>query len=123
MGPLTTFATTNGLDATSTTDLGVNEATGNPNDIGKFKIPSLKNISIRPPFMHDGRFATLEEVIDHYSSGVQNHSSLITPLVNSSGQVGQFNFTQEEKEALIAFLNTLTDEQMINDEKYSDPFN
>lgn len=123
MGPLTTFATTNGLDAISTTDLGVNEATGNPNDIGKFKIPSLKNISIRPPFMHDGRFATLEEVIDHYSSGIQNHSSLITPLVNSSGQVGQFNFTQAEKEALIAFLNTLTDEEMINDEKYSDPFN
>lgn len=122
MGPLTTFATTNGLDAFSTNDLGVNEATGNPNDIGKFKIPSLKNIAIRPPFMHDGRFATLEEVIEHYSSGVQNHANLISPLVNDNGEVGQFNFTQEEKDALIAFLNTLTDEQMINDEKYSDPF-
>lgn len=121
--PLTSFATTNGIDATSTTDLGVNEATGNPNDIGKFKVPSLKNIAIRPPFMHDGRFATLEEVIDHYSSGIQNHPSLITPLVNDNGEVGQFNFTQVEKDAIIAFLNTLTDEQMINDEKYSDPFN
>lgn len=122
LGPLTTFATTNGLDAISTDDLGVNEATGNPNDIGKFKIPSLKNIAIRAPFMHDGRFTTLEEVIEHYSSGIQNHSSLISPLVNDNGEVGQFNFTQEEKDALVAFLNTLTDEQMINDEKYSNPF-
>lgn len=122
-GPLTSFATSNGLDPTSTTDLGVNEATGNPNDIGKFKFPSLKNISIRPPYMHDGRFATLEEVIEHYSSGIQNHANLISPLVNPDGEVGQFNFSEEEKEALIAFLNTLTDSQMMADEKYSDPFN
>ncbi|BAO74496.1 cytochrome-c peroxidase [Winogradskyella sp. PG-2] len=121
-GPLTSFSTTNGIDATSSTDLGVNETTGNPNDIGKFKVPSLKNISIRPPYMHDGRFTTLIEVIDHYSSGIKNHPSLITPLVNDNGDVGQFNFTQEEKDALVAFLNTLTDEQMLSDEKYSDPF-
>ncbi|MHA7101495.1 cytochrome-c peroxidase [Roseivirga pacifica] len=118
----TTFATINGLDTNSTTDLGVNETTGNPNDIGKFKAPSLRNIAIRPPYMHDGRFATLEDVINHYSSGIQNHSNLASPLVNSSGQVGQFNLTEAEKNALIAFLNTLTDDQMLNDEKYSDPF-
>ncbi|APG65633.1 cytochrome-c peroxidase [Tenacibaculum todarodis] len=122
LGPLTTFTTTNGLDATSTTDLGVNETTGNPNDIGKFKIPSLKNIAIRPPYMHDGRFATLEEVVEHYSSGIQNHQNLISPLVNSNGEVGQFNFTQQEKDALVAFLKTLTDNQMLSDEKYSNPF-
>ncbi|WOI23986.1 cytochrome-c peroxidase [Nonlabens ulvanivorans] len=120
--PLSTFATSNGLDTTSTIDLGVNEATGNPNDIGKFKVPSLKNIAIRSPYMHDGRFTSLEEVVNHYSNGIQNHSSLISPLVNSSGQVGQFNFTQAEKEALVAFLKTLTDDQMINDVKYSNPF-
>lgn len=119
---LSTFATSNGLDATSTTDLGVNEATGNPNDIGKFKVPSLKNIAIRPPFMHDGRFATLDEVIEHYSTGIQNHPNLISPLVNQNGQVGQFNFTPSEKEALVAFLHTLTDDQMLNDEKYANPF-
>ena len=73
--------------------------------------------------MHDGRFATIEEVIEHYSSGIQNHPNLIPPLVNDNGQVGHFNFTQEEKEALVAFLNTLTDDQMLNDEKYSNPFN
>ena len=121
-GPLTSFATSNGLDATSTTDLGVNESTGNLRDVGKFKFPSLKNIAIRPPYMHDGRFASLEEVIEHYSSGIQNHPNLITPLVNSDGEVGQFNFSQEEKDALVAFLNTLTDNQMLTDEKYSNPF-
>ena len=72
--------------------------------------------------MHDGRFATLEEVIDHYSSGIQNQHNLIAPLVNSKGQVGQFNFTQAEKDALIAFLNTLTDNQMLINEKYNNPF-
>lgn len=120
--PLTTFATSNGLDATSTTDLGVSEATGNTNDTGKFKFPSLKNIGVRPPYMHDGRFATLMEVVEHYSSGIQNHQNLITPLVNDAGEVGQFNFNQEEKNALVAFLNTLTDNDMLTDEKYSNPF-
>ncbi len=120
-GP-TTFATTNGLDETSSEDLGINESTGNPNDIGKFKVPSLKNIAIRPPYMHDGRFATLEEVIEHYSSGIKNHPNLISPLVNANGEVGHFNFSQAEKEALIAFLKTLTDDQMLTDEKYSNPF-
>jgi len=121
-GSLRTFATTNGLDIISTTDLGVNETTGNPNDIGKFKVPSLKNIAIRPPYMHDGRFASLEEVIDHYSSEIQNHPNLISPLVNSNGEVGQFDFTQAEKDALVAFLHTLTDNQMLTDEKFNNPF-
>lgn len=117
-----TFATTNGIDAVSITDLGVSETTNNPADIGKFKVPSLKNIAVTSPYMHDGRFATLEEVVDHYSSGIQNHQNLRPPLVNSNGVVGQFNFTQEEKNALIAFLKTLTDVEMLTDEKYSNPF-
>ncbi len=121
-GQLTTFATSNGLDAVSTIDLGVGEATGNMNDNGKFKVPSLKNIAIRPPYMHDGRFTTLDEVIEHYSSGIKNHPNLIAPLVNDSGEVGQFEFTQSEKEALVAFLKTLTDIDMLTDEKFSDPF-
>ncbi len=121
-GQLTTFATTNGLDAISTSDFGVRESTGNTNDTGKFKFPSLKNIAVRAPYMHDGRFATLEAVIDHYSSGVKNHSSLISPLISTSGQVGQFNFTATEKAALVAFLNTLTDNTMLTDPKYSNPF-
>lgn len=120
-GP-TTDATTNGLDGASVDDLGIFETTGNMNDIGKFKVPSLVNIAIRPPYMHDGRFATLDEVMEHYSTGIQNHPSLIPPLVNDNGEVGNFNFTTEEKNAIIAFLNTLTDETLRTDEKYSDPF-
>lgn len=119
---LATFATSNGLDATSTDDLGVGSTTGRSRDDGKFKVPSLVNIAIRPPYMHDGRFATLEEVIEHYSSGIQNHPNLINPLVNEDGEVGQFDFTEAEKDALIAFLKTLTDSQMLADEKYNDPF-
>ncbi len=73
--------------------------------------------------MHDGRFANLEQVIDHYSSGIQLHPNLRAPLLDSNGQAFQFNFNEEEKQALIAFLNTLTDHEMLADEKYSDPFN
>jgi len=61
-------------------------------------------------------------VIEHYSTGIQNHPSLPTPLVNTNGEVGNFNFTEEEKSALVAFLNTLTDNEMLLDEKYKDPF-
>ncbi len=122
-GPFgTTTATTNGLDATSTTDLGINETTGNPNDIGKFKAPSLRNIAVRPPYMHDGRFASLEDVLEHYSSGIQNHANLMPPFISVNNEVGTFNFSEEQKYAIIAFLETLTDEDMLSDEKFSNPF-
>jgi cytochrome c peroxidase len=122
-GPMgTTTSTNNGLDATSSDDLGIFETTNNPNDIGKFKAPSLRNIGIRPPYMHDGRFATLEEVIEHYNSGIQNHVTLSAPLRGSDGNPIQLNLTQAQKDALVAFLNTLTDYEMLSDEKYSDPF-
>ena len=122
-GPIgTTASVNNGLDAESTIDLGVYEATGNPNDIGKFKAPSLINIGARPPYMHDGRFATLEEVMDFYSKGIQPHTNLSPILSGSDGWVNNFNMTQDEKEALVAFLHTLTDETMLTAEKYSDPF-
>jgi len=118
----TTTSTNNGLDLASADDLGIFEATGNSLDIGKFKAPSLINIAIRPPYMHDGRFATLEEVVEHYSTGIKSHPTLTSPLANDNGEAGNFNFTDDEKEALLAFLNTLTDQTLLNDEKYSDPF-
>lgn len=122
-GPLgTTTSINNGLDAVSTTDLGIFETTDNPNDTGKFKAPSLRNIGVRAPYMHDGRFASLEEVVDHYSTGIQNHPNLAPPLKDENENPIRYNFTVSEKAALIAFLNTLTDETMLNDEKYSDPF-
>lgn len=119
----TTNATNNGLDIESTDDLGIFEATDNSNDLGKFKVPSLRNIAVSSPYMHDGRFATLEEVIEHYSTGVQNHPNLASPLIGSDGEPLHFNLNQEEKDALIAFLNTLTDHEMLSDKKYSNPFN
>ncbi|CAM1372952.1 cytochrome-c peroxidase [Tenacibaculum xiamenense] len=122
-GPLgTTTSVTNGLDAVSTDDLGINETTNNANDIGKFKAPSLRNIAIRPPYMHDGRFATLQEVIEFYNSGIQKHMNLRPPLLGSDDNPVRLNLTQAQKDALVAFLETLTDYEMLSDEKYSDPF-
>jgi cytochrome c peroxidase len=115
-------ATVNGLDSDTTEDAGLFERTGNPLDSGRFKSPSLRNIAVTGPYMHDGRFATLEQVIDHYSSGIQAHPNLLPPLSGADGQVNQFNFNEEEKAALLAFLHTLTDEVMLNDVKFSNPF-
>jgi len=116
----TTVATNNGINSNNNGDVGVGETTGDDDDNGKFKVPSLKNIAVTAPYMHNGRFDDLEDVIDHYSNGIEDHDSGI--LVNNNGEVGQFRFTENEKDALIAFLNTLTDNEMLNDEKYSNPF-
>ena len=112
----------NGLDATNTADLGVGGINNNPAQQGLFKSPSLRNIALRAPYMHDGRFATLEEVIDHYSTGVQNNPNLSAPLRQPNGTIKRMNFTPAETVALIAFLNTLTDQSLTEDEKFSDPF-
>lgn len=88
---------------------------------GQFKIPSLRNIALTGPYMHDGRFATLSEVIDHYSHGIKNHPNL-DPKFRFNGQAIKMNITEDEKTALIAFLNTLTDLHLLTDTRYSDPF-
>lgn len=109
----------NGLDM-EYEDQGIGEMNGSSQN-GVFKVPTLRNIALTGPFMHDGRFETLEEVVDHYSNGIQNHPNLSFQL-KQNGQAKAFNFTQGEKDALIAFLNTFTDEVMLTDPKYSDPF-
>lgn len=114
--------TNNGLDANSTDDLGVFEAINNPNFFGTFKVPSLKNIALTAPYMHDGRFASLEEVVEHYNSGVQNHPNLGNALKNANGQPNRLNLTPQQKTDLVNFLKTLTDETIANDAKFSDPF-
>ena len=106
----------NGLDIVYE-DNGLGEITGNPFDDGLFKPPTLRNIAVTGPYMHDGRFATLTEVIEHYSSGVQPH-----PNLDGFLPPGGFNLNATQKAALIAFLNTLTDNQFMTDEKFSDPF-
>ena len=111
----------NGLDAT-TTDAGVGGANGNTAQDGLFKVPSLRNLSDRGPFMHDGRFATLEQVVEHYSTGVQNHPNLSPQLRGPDGQPIRPNFTAAQKAALVAFLHTLDDPGFAQDLKFSDPF-
>ncbi len=111
----------NGLDAT-TTDPGVGGINGNQGQLGLFKVPSLRNLTGRGPYMHDGRFATLEQVIDHYSTGVQNHPNLSPQLRGPNGLPIQPNFTAAQKAALVAFLETLDDPALAVDDKFTDPF-
>lgn len=109
-----------GLEAVIT-DLGVGGVTGNNNDLGRFKVPSLRNIALTAPYMHDGRFATLDEVIEHYNSGVQNNPNLDNRL-RQGNNVRRLNLSDADKQALIDFLNTLTDEEFVSDEKFANPF-
>ncbi len=92
---------------------------------GSFKIPSLRNVALTAPYMHDGRFATLNDVLNHYSGGIKNHKDLsweLSDITNNIQTPKRFNYTTEDKEALIAFLKTLTDYKMISDPKFSNPF-
>ncbi|MEO1412874.1 MAG: cytochrome c peroxidase [Bacteroidota bacterium] len=120
-------AKNNGL-ALAYTDQGKGAFTGRAADRGLFKVPTLRNIAVTGPYMHDGRFATLMEVVNHYSDGVADHPNLHFRLETlDDGQAGEaevlrLDLSQAEKEALVAFLHTLTDEEVLVDEKYSDPF-
>ena len=95
-----------------------------PSNDGKFKASSLRNIALTAPYMHDGRFKTLEEVIEHYSRGVQPHENLGLAFGEQPGDAvtSGFQLTGEQKAALVAFMKTLTDETLISDPKFSDPF-
>jgi cytochrome c peroxidase len=107
----------NGLDS-EFTDLGLGGITGLPQDMGRFKTPSLRNVAVTAPYMHDGRFQTLEEVIDHYDSG-GHPSPTIDP--NMKFTQGGLQLTAQKKQQLIAFLHTLTDHEFISDQRFSDP--
>ncbi|ASZ11750.1 hypothetical protein CK934_12670 [Chitinophaga sp. MD30] len=98
-------------------DKGIGAVTGKAEDQGTFKMPSLRNVELTAPYMHDGRFGTLEEVIEHYSSGVKNG-------VNTGIQLprGGFNFSAQEKADVLAFLKTLTDKTLATNPLYADPF-
>ena len=113
------IAANNGLDM-SYEDNGIGAIMG-ANQNGVFKVPTLRNIELTAPYMHDGRFQTLEQVVNHYSNGIQNHPNLDYEL-RAGNQPRKFNFSSEEKTALIAFLKTFTDKKMQTDVRYSDPF-
>ena len=102
----------NGLDQTFT-DLGLGAVTGDPADNGKFKSPSLRNLAFTAPYMHDGRFATLDDVINHYSEGLKN-SSTIDPLMKKVNQ-GGVQLTTEDKAHLKAFLLSLSDTEFVGE--------
>tara|TARA_B100000902_G_C27321187_1_gene924619 strand:+ start:5614 stop:6708 length:1095 start_codon:yes stop_codon:yes gene_type:complete len=101
----------NGLDSEPFEDLGLAIVTNKMNDQGKFKTATLRNIELSAPYMHDGRFATLEEVVEHYNSGIQE-SSTLDPILKKNG-IG-LQLTNKQKEDLVSFLKTLTDPSISN---------
>ncbi|MDZ7878206.1 MAG: cytochrome c peroxidase [Saprospiraceae bacterium] len=127
------------------TDNGIGTATGSRLKNGFFKIPSLRNVALTAPYMHDGRFESLDKVINHYDNGIANHENLFPALrtftwpgngggATSGGTHGWGNntstatnvtplqLTTKDKTALLAFLKTLTDENLLKDERFSSPF-
>ncbi len=100
-------------------------ARGNGLDAGAttvFKSPALKNVGLGAAFMHDGRFTTLEQVVDHYDHGVQNGPALDNRLRGPGGQPRVLNLGAADKAALVAFMKTLTDADFLGDPKFANPF-
>jgi cytochrome c peroxidase len=121
----------NGLDGDAKApDLGVGDVTLDRNRVGQFKSPSLRNIEYTGPYMHDGRLATLDDVVEHYSTGIKPHPNLDGRLAGpaagggrpGTGQTRGLHFSPQEKASLVAFLKTLSDKKFITDPKFSDPF-
>ncbi|MEM7367534.1 MAG: cytochrome c peroxidase [Bacteroidota bacterium] len=115
------FSTCNGLDM-QYQDKGVGDHSGDPEKDGFFKIPSLRNITETGPYMHDGRFATLEEVIQHYNQGIQPHRNLDPLLKDEFGQPLRLDLSQSDVDAMLAFFETLKDDNLLTHERWSDPF-
>jgi cytochrome c peroxidase len=112
----------NGLDPDAAqTDPGRRSVSGNVADMAKFKVPSLRNIALTPPYMHDGRFATLEAVIDHYNTGVQQ-SATMDELLQYNVQPGGLQLSAQDKADLVAFLQTLSDPSFLANQAYRSPF-
>jgi cytochrome c peroxidase len=117
----------NGLDNDENLEGGLAYVTGKESDWGKFKVPSLRNIALTAPYMHDGRFKTLEEVIDHYDHQIKD-SKTLDPLMREAsnqkpvgGKESGFHLTADEKKAILMFLQTLTDEDFITNKDFNDP--
>lgn len=105
----------NGLDSVFVKDPGRERITLQPQDSGKFKVPSLRNIALTKPYMHDGRFEYLSQVLDHYSSGIKQ-SSTLDPILSA----GNIPLSAQDKSDIIAFLQTLTDYTFISDKRFSE---
>jgi cytochrome c peroxidase len=108
-------------------NVGISEHTGKPADVGKFKAPSLRNVALTAPYMHDGSIATLEEVLDHYAAGGRTIAS--GPYAgrgfdnpHKDRRMTGITFTAQNREDLIAFLRSLTDTELIHDVRFSNPW-
>jgi cytochrome c peroxidase len=112
----------NGLDSKGRfTDLGRFEVTHNEEQRARFKLPSLRNVALTAPYMHDGRFETLEEVVEHYNTGVK-YSGTLDESMDHNLLPGGLQLSVQDKADLVAFLKTLTDNAFVNDERFSSPF-
>lgn len=112
----------NGLDADNARDGGIGERSGRREELGLFRTASLKNIAASAPYMHDGRFKTLDEVIDHYMSGVKANPNLSPELRDDDGKPARLRLSPADRQALVAFLGTLNDDALMADPRFSDPF-
>jgi cytochrome c peroxidase len=118
----------NGLDDEQHLRPGLQAVTGQPAHRGLFKVPTLRNIALTAPYMHDGRFDTLEQVLDHYNAGI-HASSTLSPLIaeasnreDAAASDISLHLTLTEQHAIIAFLHTLTDDDFVRDPRFADPF-
>jgi cytochrome c peroxidase len=116
-----------GTGAFPENNTGIFELTGNPSDMGKFRAPSLRNIELTAPYMHDGSMSSLSEVLDFYSEGGRNITTgpfsgdgRLNP--HKSDLIARINLSPEEKDDIIQFLKTLTDHQFVTNPAFSNPF-
>ena len=113
----------NGLACTPTGhDMGRYEYTHNTTDIGKFRVPTLRNVELTAPYFHDGRFQTLEEVVEFYNSGVHWNSLNIDPIMTKPFKEYGLQLTVQEKADLVAFLKTFTDTSILTNPDFANPF-
>jgi cytochrome c peroxidase len=111
----------NGLNAEfSGYDRGHYNVTGDKKHMGAFRTPTLRNVALRGPYMHDGRFDTLEEVVEFYNSGVKP-SSALDPLMTRPRKGIKLNLTEQQKTDLVNFMKALTDTSFIRDPRISKP--
>lgn len=116
----------NGIDFSYNDDLegiyqGRFRVTLNPLDMGSFKTPTLRNVMLTAPYMHDGRFGSIDEVLDHYAHGIRPSLTVDKRLYQNNGQLG-IPLSSTEKSAIKAFLNALSDEEFISNKKISNPY-
>ncbi len=108
-------------------NVGIYEYTKSKEDVGKFKAPTLRNIAVTAPYMHDGSIATLEAVLDHYAAGGRTiatgeHAGVGHDNPNKDPLIGGFKLSAEDRANLIAFLESLTDHELLNDPRFRNPW-